>query len=173
MDDLPEKSSERLRIKNTVILGLLMSMVIVFTITIRIPTPIGGYINPGDIIVIFSGYLLGSRKGALIGAIGSALADLLGGYPVFAGITFLAKGGEGYLAGLIGKDINVHDKTVYLLFAGILAGLWMVLLYFIGEWLYWDLTKSIISVLPNIIQAVIGIVSAITLYKFIGKKLKL
>lgn len=49
------------------------------TMSIRIPTPgTGGYIHPGDAIVILSGIVLGPVWGFLAGGIGSALADLLG-----------------------------------------------------------------------------------------------
>ena len=68
-----------------VISALMASMVCVATIVIKIPIPAtGGYINLGDCIVLLSGVVLGPLYGGLAAGLGSALADLLGGYVVFA-----------------------------------------------------------------------------------------
>ena len=61
--------------------ALFAALACVATMSIRIPTPgTGGYIHPGDAIVILAGIILGPVYGMLAGGIGSALSDLIGGY---------------------------------------------------------------------------------------------
>jgi uncharacterized membrane protein len=72
------------------------------TLFFRIPTlGTGGYLNLGDILIIFVGLRFGPLAGWGAGAIGSAAADLLGGYAAFAPVTFIVKGFEGMLPGVI------------------------------------------------------------------------
>ena len=88
--------------KKLVLSALFMALTCVATMSIRIPTPgTGGYIHPGDALVILSGALFGPVWGFLIAGIGSCLADLLGGYLVYVPITFLIKGLVAFSSGLI------------------------------------------------------------------------
>jgi uncharacterized membrane protein len=162
----------RSKIRNTVLSGLFIALVFIFTSFIKIPTSTGGYTNPGDIIVIFAGFLFGGMRGLIIGGIGSSLSDLYGGYPAYILITLIVKGLEGLLAGYIGKDINRGEKFIFLLLGSILAGLWMVTGYFIGETIIFGPGVSVPPIIPNIIQAVVGIAGGLICYKVIGKKLK-
>ena len=67
--------------KKLVTAALFTAFTCVATMSIRIPTPgTGGYIHPGDALVILSGVILGPGWGFLAAAVGSAMADLLGGY---------------------------------------------------------------------------------------------
>ena len=73
--------------------ALFAALACVATMSIKIPTPgTSGYIHPGDAIVILAGVVLGPAWGFLAGGIGSAMADLLGGYFVYVPITFVIKG---------------------------------------------------------------------------------
>lgn len=129
------------------------------TIFIRIPTPAtGGYLNLGDMAVIFCGLFLGGRWGALAGGIGSAVADLLGGFFIFAPITLLAKGLEAFIAGTLGKK---HPGWL------ILAGCVMISCYFIAEIFIPGMGFSAaISELPfNAIQALLGAIGGYFIYK--------
>ena len=68
-------------LKKTVMSALFASLACIATMSIRIPTPgTGGYIHPGDAVVILSGIVLGPAWGLLAGGIGSALADILSIY---------------------------------------------------------------------------------------------
>ena len=78
-----------------------MGLAMVATILIRIPVPATqGYVHFGDTILILSVLILGKKNGALAGAFGQALADLLGGYAIFAPVTFIAKLLMGLLIGV-------------------------------------------------------------------------
>ena len=67
-----------------VLTALFAALVCVATMTIRIPSPTGGYLNLGDGIVLLSAFLLGPVYGTLAAGVGSMLADLLSGYPAYA-----------------------------------------------------------------------------------------
>jgi uncharacterized membrane protein len=88
-------------VKSVTMAGILTAMVIVTTMFTKIPTPLPqGYFNLGDAVVLAAAMLLGSRAGAFVGGVGSMAADIfLGGY-IFAPITLVAKGLEGFVAGL-------------------------------------------------------------------------
>ena len=111
--------------------------------------------------VVFAGLALGKRGGLLAGGLGSALADLLGGYLLFAPLTFLAKGAEGWLAGF------AHGRASWAsyLFPA-LGGLCMVLVYFLGECLMpqMQLAGAIAEVIPNLIQALCGVLGGRLLF---------
>nr|WP_227767942.1 ECF transporter S component [Zhaonella formicivorans] len=67
------------------------------------------YFHLGETVILTSALLLGKRGGALVGAVGSAVADLLLGAPVLAPISFVIHGVEGYLVGYAsqGKVPNI------------------------------------------------------------------
>ena len=62
-------------LKKIIMTALFAALACVATMSIRIPTPgTGGYIHPGDAIVILAGIILGPVYGMLAGGIGSAPA---------------------------------------------------------------------------------------------------
>ena len=90
------------------------------TMVIRIPTfSTGGYIHPGDALVILSGIFLGPVYGGLAAGIGSAMSDLLGGYFFYVPATFLIKGAIAFLTGKALQFLKARRKNVWM---GILAG---------------------------------------------------
>ena len=77
-------------LKKMITAALFTALACVATMSIRIPTPgTNGYIHPGDAIVILSGVMLGPAWGLLAAGIGSAMADLIGGYVLYVPITFV------------------------------------------------------------------------------------
>ena len=93
-------------LKKIVMTALFAALACVATMSIRIPTPgTGGYIHPGDAIVILSGVVLGPSYGLLAAGIGSAMSDLLGGYFVYVPITFVIKGLIALFSGLVYQKI--------------------------------------------------------------------
>ena len=79
--------------KKIVMTALFAALACVATMSIRIPTPgTGGYIHPGDAIVILCGVFLDPVSAFLAAGIGSCMADLLGGYFIYVPITFVIKG---------------------------------------------------------------------------------
>lgn len=135
-------------------------LVCLTTMFVRIPLPSRGYFNVGDVAVVFGGLLLGfmsPRKGVFwaLGAagLGSALADILGGFAIFAPLTFAAKGIEGTLAAWAASRQGA-TKILFLAVGGVM----MVTIYFVGETLMPNigLQGAIPEIFPNLVQAVGG-----------------
>ncbi len=153
-------------LKKLVIAALFAALACTATMSIRIPTPgTGGYIHPGDAIVILSGIVLGPVWGLLAGGIGSALADLLGGYFIYVPITFVIKGLIAFTAGLIYQKIGKTKKSRYT--AVILGGISDIIFvaggYFLCEAVMYG-TAAAASIPANIIQGTSGLILAVVLY---------
>src|SRR5699024_10528955 len=101
-------------LKKVVMTALFAALTCAATMSIRIPTPgTGGYIHPGDALVILSGVILGPAYGFLAGGIGSALSDLLGGYFLYVPITMIIKGLVALVSGLIYQKLSKNQKLRY------------------------------------------------------------
>ena len=153
-----------------VISALMASMACVATMVIKIPIPAtGGYINLGDSIVLLSGVVLGPVYGGLAASLGSALADLLGGYVVFAPATFLIKALMAVVMGLIIRTYP-QKQILRFVFAGIVSEIIMILGYFAFEATIMGYGLAATGAIPgNAIQGTAGIVIATMLMPILGK----
>ena len=107
-------SKSTVTLKKLVMAALFAALACVATMSIKIPTPgTSGYIHPGDAIVILAGVVLGPAWGFLAGGIGSAMADLLGGYFVYVPITFVIKGLVSLCSALLYRKVGKNSKSRY------------------------------------------------------------
>lgn len=140
--------------------ALFMALTTVATMVIHIPVPATqGFVNVGDSFVLLSGLLFSHYYGALIGGVGSALADLFLGYTIFAPVTLIVKAIEALLASYIDRG-----NTVSRVIAVIVGVTWMVFGYFIFEVFMFDLPVAISAVIPNSIQGAVSAGLALLLY---------
>ena len=116
------------------------ALVCVATMVISVYVPATrGYFNIGEIGVYSIAMLFGPVVGAFAGGVGSMLADLLLGYPVYAPATFVIKAVEGAIVGYLCSKTPSIIKTNWRLFtisAGIILGLligWIGTTYYTGE----------------------------------------
>ena len=138
-------------------MGLLVALTCVATMIIQIPIPATqGYVNIGDSIVLISAIFFGPQVGFVAGGLGSGLADLLSGYPQWAIATFIIKGIEGLVAGMIAHKYSVNKNfvNVYTILASVVAMVIMVVGYFLGG----SVLASIGSVPSNAMQAVASLI---------------
>lgn len=154
-------------LKKIVMTALFAALACVATMSIRIPTPgTGGYIHPGDAIVILSGVILGPVWGLLAAGIGSAMADLLGGYFVYVPITFAVKGIVAFAAGMIYQRVGKTPKSRYT--AVVLGGIADIIFvaggYFLCEIPLYGASSAAASVPANLIQGISGLIIAFVLY---------
>ncbi|WP_312711854.1 ECF transporter S component [Proteiniclasticum ruminis] len=85
--------------------ALMTAFVFITTSVIKIPIPFtNGYIHAGDTAIFLGGILLGPVHGAVAAGIGSAMADLLGGYAHWALPTLLIKGLMGFIVGYFSSE---------------------------------------------------------------------
>ena len=141
-------------LKKIIMTALFAALACVATMSIRIPTPgTGGYIHPGDAIVILAGIILGPVYGMLAGGIGSALSDLIGGYFVYVPITLVIKG----LVAL------VQNRYVSVILGGLTDIVFVAGGYFICEFFLYG-SGAAASIPANIIQGVGGLIISAVLY---------
>ena len=137
-------------------MGLLVALTCVATMIIQIPIPATqGYVNIGDSIVLISAIFFGPQVGFVAGGLGSGLADLLSGYPQWAIATFIIKGIEGLVAGMIAHKYSVNKNfvNVYTILASVVA-----IGYFLGGSVLEGVSASIGSVPSNAMQAVASLI---------------
>jgi len=137
----------------TSLIPVMAALVTVGTLIIRIPNPMGGYFNVGDVMIFVCALNFHPIIGGLAGGIGSSIADIIG-FPVFAIPTLVVKGLEGFLASLITNKKNVFRDVL----AVVVAGSEMIIGYFLVELyaLQWGLGGALAEVPGNIAQIVIG-----------------
>ena len=154
-------SKSTVTLKKLVMAALFAALACVATMSIKIPTPgTSGYIHPGDAIVILAGVVLGPAWGFLAGGIGSAMADLLGGYFVYVPITFVIKGLVSLCSALLYRKVGKNSKSRYT--AVILGGVADIILV-AGEYFIYG-AGAFASVPANLVQGIGGLILSAVLY---------
>jgi uncharacterized membrane protein len=135
------------------LMAIMSALVAVGTLIVRIPNPMGGYFNVGDVMIFVTALTFNLLIGGVAGGLGSAIADIIG-FPLFAIPTLVIKGLEGLLASLITNKKNVFRDVL----AVVAAGTEMVIGYFVVELfvLQWGLGGALAEVPANIAQVTIG-----------------
>ena len=87
-------------IAKRVALGAILAATVTLATMLHVPLPgLRIYFNLGEGVIYIIALLLGARFGGLCGGVGAALADILLGYPLWAPLTLVIKGLEGYIVG--------------------------------------------------------------------------
>ncbi len=87
-------------IAKRVALGAILAATVTLATMLHVPLPgLRIYFNLGEGVIYIIALLLGARFGGLCGGVGAALADMLLGYPLWAPLTLVIKGLEGYIVG--------------------------------------------------------------------------
>lgn len=163
---MKEKNATR----QIVMAALLASLTCVATVIIKIPSPLKGYLNLGDCMVLLAGWILNPVYGFLAAGLGSALADLFSGYFVYAPATFLIKGLMALVAyygfRLLHKKIgNLISRII----TGIIAEMIMVLGYFVFEGVLYGFGPSAVNIPLNGVQGIAGLILGCILAKVFEK----
>lgn len=133
------------------LMAIMSALVAVGTLIVRIPNPMGGYFNVGDVMIFVTALTFNLLIGGVAGGLGSAIADIIG-FPVFAVPTLVIKGLEGLLASLIKNKKSVFRDII----AVAVAGTEMVVGYFLVEYFMWGIGGALAEVPANIAQVTIG-----------------
>ena len=154
------------RVRNLTLTSMLAALIFVATSFFKLPVSLTqGYIHLGDGFILLGAALLGSPA-VIAAALGSALADLLGGYTVYILPTFIIKG----LVGAVAVWTLAKERPIWLRIVGLTAAeAVMVLGYFLAEWLVlgYGWAAAVGAVIPNIMQGISGVVIAIVLMPMI------
>lgn len=168
MGELTVKESNITR--KIVMSAMFAALVCIATMMIRIPSPLKGYLNLGDGIVLLAGWMLPPFYGFLAAGAGSALADLFSGYVIYAPATFIIKGLMALVAHygfqLFRNIIGTQPSRIV---AGIAAELVMVLGYFVFEGFLYGFVPSIVNIPANSVQGLAGLILGCALIKMFEK----
>lgn len=161
------------KIKTMTLAALLAAFACVATMLIQVPTPTKGYVNLGDCIVNISAWLLGPVYGAAAAGIGSAMADVISGYIVYAPATLIIKGLMAAASFFVYRAISKKANSVFSrVAAAITAELIMVAGYGIFEAImYGSVATAFLGVSGNLIQGLMGIVSSVVIYEAVIKRI--
>ena len=149
-----------------VLTGLGMALVFVATMFIKVPNALDGYFNLGDGFILLFASFLNPFESFLIGGLGSALADVAGGYGHYFFFTLVIKGLEGIAVSLLMKNYSKPKQIS----SYVLGSIIMVFGYFIAKYMLkgsWIVAASEIP--ANIVQGVAGIVIALIAYPMVKK----
>lgn len=142
--------------------ALFTAIVCILTYIIKIPTA-NGYLNLGDCGVYTAAVLGGPFIGLFAGGVGSALADILGGYAAWAVPTFIIKGLMGFAVGyFVEYKKHISIKNILCM---IITGIWMVIGYYFADIIIFGnslgtFSAAIIGMIPNAIQNIVGIITS-------------
>ncbi len=161
-------------IREIAVAGLLIAIVFVATYAVQIPLPgiaTGGLIHLGNVALFTIAVVFGKRYGAVSGAFGMALFDVLSPWVIWAPGTFIIRGIMGYAIGAIaggGKEEN--PGMIRLVAAMVLPSVWMILGYYgYNILLYHDYRAALLSIPGDVIQIVAGMVLALPAIGLIQK----
>ena len=156
--------------KKIVMAAMLAALCCVATMIIKIPSPLKGYLNLGDCVVLLAGFMLSPLYAFLAAGVGSALADIFSGYAVYAPATFIIKGVMAltcfYGFKFLTKKLGALTAKIV---SGALAEIIMVLGYFIFEGFMYGFIPSVVNIVPNALQGSAGLVLGVILAKIFEK----
>lgn len=158
------------RTKKIVMAALLAALACIATMIVKIPSPLKGYLNLGDCIVLAAGWMLSPAYGFFAAGLGSALADVFSGYVLYAPATFIIKGCMALIAfygyKMLHKKLGSFSSRII---SGVIAEIVMVLGYLAFESCLYGIAPSLLNVPANGIQGVAGLVIGVALIKIFKK----
>jgi len=150
--------------KKIVMAALMAALTCVATMIIKIPSPLKGYLNLGDCIVLLAGWVLLPAYGFLAAGLGSALADLFSGYVIYAPATFIIKGCMALMAFYGYKLSNKKFGNRFSrIISGILAEIMMILGYYVFEGFLYGFIPSAVNIPANAVQGIAGLILGVLL----------
>lgn len=157
--------------KKLVTAALFAALACVATMIIKFPSPLKGYLNIGDCIVLLCGWMLSPAYGFLAAGLGSGLADVLSGYIIYAPATFVIKGLMALIACYVFKAMRkaIGNSLPARITSGFLAEIVMVLGYYVFEGFMYGFVASAVNIPANAIQAIAGLILGTILIKAFEK----
>ncbi len=156
--------------KDIAIQGMMIALVFLGTFYFKIPT-LFGYTHLGDCMLILAVGLLGTKKGAIAGAVGAGLADLIGGYTIWVVPTMAFKASWAIVMGFIAFNLLKNPK--YSLWVGAIAGgIIHIALYTLIKIPMFGLAYALSTLVTLTFQTISGIVLGNLLYVFVKNRVR-
>ncbi len=156
--------------RKLVLAALMCALTTVGTMMLVVPTPLGGYVHAGDVVVLLSAFLLGPVYAAVAAGIGAAIADILVSYAIFAPATLIVKAAMAVTAYFVFTKLRLNNNLYKTLIAGIVAIIPLVLGYFLYQAYFMGMgLAAAVDIPANIIQGAFATVCASLLYSVLIK----
>ncbi len=148
--------------RSVAIAAVMTAVVFALTSAIKIPTPAKGYVHLGDAAIFFVSFAFGPWVGGVAGGLGTALADIAGGYPEWALASFLVHGFQGWLVGVLAwRQVEWYRMLIAIALGSVVV----VAGYYVATLLMgYGLVAAASEVPANIVQALSGGVVSAPLY---------
>ncbi len=156
--------------KDIAIEGMMIALVFLGTFYFKIPTAFG-YTHLGDCMIILATCLLGTKRGALAGALGAGLADLLGGYTAWVLPTMAFKAAWVLVMGIVAFKL-LKDFKYNLWVGAIVGGIVHIALYTLIKVPMFGYVYAISTLFTLTMQTLSGIVLGNLIYSMIKNKVK-
>ena len=151
--------------------SLFTALVCVATMIIKIPSPLKGYLNLGDGVVLLAAWMLPLPYGMIAAGLGSALADIFSGYVIYAPATFVIKALMAAVAYSLYKlSANKINSALSRVLIGICAEIVMILGYFLFEGVLYGFVPSLVNIPANAVQGIAGILIGVILITIFEKQ---
>lgn len=149
-----------------IITSMLIALVFVATVMLNIKLPIsanGGLVHLGTAMLFIASILFGPKKGAIAGAVGMGLFDLMMGWTLWAPFTIVARGLQGYIVGKIAWSNGRNGNSyVFNLVGTIVSAPVMLAVYYICERVIFGSWVIPLGSIPgNLVQIVVGMCIAL------------
>jgi uncharacterized membrane protein len=169
-----QREANSTAIQNMAITAVFIALTFVITTYINVRIPFipanGGLVHLGNVPVFLAAAVFGKKTGALTGAIGLGLFDLLNGWVTWAPFTFLICGLIGYVYGWITEKNRSVLFQIIAVFAAVVI---KVAGYYAAEGiLYANWVAPALSIPGNIVQIVTAGIIAVPLTLAVGKVLQ-
>ena len=156
--------------RKLVLAALFAALICVMTLFVKMPVPgnPSAYVHAGDGFIYTAAVIMGGPLAAAAAAVGSILADLLGGYAIYMPATFIIKGVMGFIVGI------AHTKSMNWKLAIVLmisASMVMVLGYALYELFLLNLTweNVLLDIYFNLGQGLFGVIIGLPLAMLVSK----
>jgi uncharacterized membrane protein len=151
-------------------MGIALVFVATLFINLRLPIGQGGLIHLGNVPLFLFAIIYGKKIGAMAGAFGMGLFDLMGGWTPWAPATFIIVGLMGYTVGVIAEkkdDLAGYTLAIILACAIKVAGYYVAEALIYGNWV-----QPVLSVPGNLMQIAVAAVIVLPLAKNLKKALR-
>jgi uncharacterized membrane protein len=166
-------STDTNKTKSLVINAIFIALTLVATMFINLKLPImgnGGLIHLGNVPLFIAAFVFGRKTGAIAGAFGMGLFDLISGWTVWAPFTFFIVGAMGFVAGIISEKVPGNRVFVNTMAVAVALIIKIVGYYFAEVILYGNWIQPFGSIPGNVLQVVIAGIIVIPLVARIKKR---
>ncbi|MGG0656894.1 ECF transporter S component [Rummeliibacillus pycnus] len=167
-------STNKSRTFELILTAMCIALVFVATMMLNIKLPIaanGGLVHLGTAMLFIVSILFGPKTGAIAGAFGMGIFDVVSGWTMWAPITIVSRGLQGYIAGKIAWSNGRKGNSIAInVLATVISMPPMIAVYYIGEGiLYGNWIQPMASIPGDLVQNILGLIISIPVCTFLKK----